>query len=1196
LRRGCAWFRAAAALTFALIAGVVAVPAAPGPAPSDLEAARYAVTPGHPTTAGETAPEYQAENPANHLRFTFPATGVVGNGEPVGLNPWRFDLRLAGVSFDGRSVPVDPPRVEGSGNRVDYDFRTVRVSYINTPSGLEQRSSIAAPGRRGRAGAPATIVLDFSVDGGLKLAKSGYYLDLTDAAGAVVLRFGPVEAKGAQGAPLSAHLEVGADTAGARVIIEASAAQYPIDVSASVMSAAPAPRSASIELVSRPVAVTSGIIETVSRIMERDRLTPPYLLGFPRETHNEIDVEIELEPNPSAPPPMSHWPPIPEAPSALVVGPPNLPQTVGTSFKGVGYSESFYFPPDSMGDVGPTQILTHVNGRIKVFDKAGTVGFLNADPNAFWASQHPRAYTGDSQVRYDRLSGRWFVMTVDFLKPDNLVMLAVSSGPTIDLSTYFTFYSFLIDVANPAEGSYWCDYPSMGVDANAVYIGCNMYTVAGVYQYSSAFVIRKSSVTGPGPMVVTGITGIAAPGVGGPFSPRGVDNDDPSWSEGYFVGPEPGSLSSLSIRRISDPGGTPALGPIISLPVSNTALLDQPALGSTVGVNVLGLRLYSASIHKNKISGVTSLWTAHNVETDATCTPSSGSDLRLGAKWYEIGSLTTTPTITQFGTLCNTTTSGSMANNSQRGFLYPAVVETGQGHMALASSYASATEYVGVAAAGRLRTDPPAGTRAPETIVQTGLASYTINDSALRNRWGDYSFTDVDPTDDQTVWTIQEYADTPSNNWAVRVVQLKAPPPPTTASAGSPVCVGVAAAPVSLTGADSCAAPSCTNGLCSGGGSCPEFFDPGPDTGGPGYPNHLTATATGGVTVNSVALVLPANPATQRVRTVSLSLNTTAAATGAKSVTITNPDGQSRTYTNVISVIANRAPVANTGGSYASCQGGPVFLNGTGSTDPDAACGDSIVSYEWDLNNDATFDVTGATPTVSWAQLTALGLGVGSHTIKLRVTDTHGAVGTTSGTLTILSDGSSCTDSNACTLNDSCQAGACVGSSTVSCSASDACHVAGVCDSGTGVCSNPNAPDGTPCIDGNDCTSDDVCASGACAGTPVLGPPEVGNNVQVSRAGSDAILVWSPSTGANSSSVSRGRLDALPVGSSPGTETCLASRVAVPTASATDIDVPAPGSGFWYLVRGENACGAGSYGHQGQNGVPTVPEVSAACP
>ena len=54
-------------------------------------------------------------------------------------------------------------------------------------------------------------------------------------------------------------------------------------------------------------------------------------------------------------------------------------------------------------------------------------------------------------------------------------------------------------------------------------------------------------------------------------------------------------------------------------------------------------------------------------------------------------------------------------------------------------------------------------------------------------------------------------------------------------------------------------------------------------------------------------------------------------------------------------------------------------------------------------------------------------------------------------------NGTTCTDGNACTQTDTCQAGMCTGSNPVVCTASDQCHVAGVCNTGTGVCSNPNA-------------------------------------------------------------------------------------------------------------------------------------------
>src|SRR5207249_1811157 len=74
-------------------------------------------------------------------------------------------------------------------------------------------------------------------------------------------------------------------------------------------------------------------------------------------------------------------------------------------------------------------------------------------------------------------------------------------------------------------------------------------------------------------------------------------------------------------------------------------------------------------------------------------------------------------------------------------------------------------------------------------------------------------------------------------------------------------------------------------------------------------------------------------------------------------------------------------------------------------------------------------------------------------------------------------------DGDACTQSDTCQSGSCVGSNPVTCTASDQCHVAGTCNPATDTCSNPDAPNGTGCNDGNACTQTDTCQSGSCVGS-----------------------------------------------------------------------------------------------------------------
>jgi hypothetical protein len=80
-------------------------------------------------------------------------------------------------------------------------------------------------------------------------------------------------------------------------------------------------------------------------------------------------------------------------------------------------------------------------------------------------------------------------------------------------------------------------------------------------------------------------------------------------------------------------------------------------------------------------------------------------------------------------------------------------------------------------------------------------------------------------------------------------------------------------------------------------------------------------------------------------------------------------------------------------------------------------------------------------------------------------------------------DGSSCDDGSACTATDVCQGGKCAGGDAVVCTALSQCHSVGVCDDATGQCSNPEKPNNTSCSDGNACTSTDKCQAGACVGS-----------------------------------------------------------------------------------------------------------------
>ncbi|MBT9555653.1 MAG: hypothetical protein IV100_06465 [Myxococcales bacterium] len=72
-----------------------------------------------------------------------------------------------------------------------------------------------------------------------------------------------------------------------------------------------------------------------------------------------------------------------------------------------------------------------------------------------------------------------------------------------------------------------------------------------------------------------------------------------------------------------------------------------------------------------------------------------------------------------------------------------------------------------------------------------------------------------------------------------------------------------------------------------------------------------------------------------------------------------------------------------------------------------------------------------------------------------------------------------CNDGNACTVNDQCEGLTCKPGVAASCSDNNPCTT-NVCNPQTGCQSSPNT---LPCDDGNECTSNDTCAAGACKGT-----------------------------------------------------------------------------------------------------------------
>lgn len=660
-------------------------------------------------------------------------------------------------------------------------------------------------------------------------------------------------------------------------------------------------RAQSTEIKGEPIVGDYGIQRVNDEVMQ----SALFARGSSRPAlipEREAEVADKREQNPASPR-VSQWP---VARSKREVGQKlamrdavsgDAPQTAGTNFTGPTLTDTGAFPPDTMGAVGTSQFVAFVNGRLRSYNKTtgAADGVLNADPDVFFASVMTPVggsivlnFTSDPNVRYDRLTGRWFLSIIDVpctnasctTTAGNRWLLAVSdaaSSNALSGTTVWTFFSVTTDPTN------FCDYPSLGVDNNALYFGCNMFTGAGAFAGTNGYVVRKSTVLGAGPITSTKFAGLSVCGATtcteGPYAPRGVDNYDVASNEGYFIGTSINAFGQLDAMRVSNPGtAAPTISANIPITVpSTTTQIPVGHLGNTGGnsgrLDSLDDRLFAAHIRNGR------LWTAHNIGVDATgvaggTTGATGTK-RMAVRWYELNGIRSAdlggvPALVQSGTVFDNAANVSTAKQ----YWIPSIMVSGQGHAVLGYSAAGVTSSINAATSGRLKNDP-LGTMGSNLLLSASSTAYNPASDpggTSGRRWGDYSYTSLDPKDDMSMWTISEFCQS-ANSYAVRITRMMAPPPPVSNTA-VPATVLSNAASVNVV----------VTGLAPAGEG---FYDPGPDPAAPHTPfNHLTAVGAG-VTVNSITY----NSPTQ----VTLNISTVGSTAGVKTITITNPDGQTTT-------------------------------------------------------------------------------------------------------------------------------------------------------------------------------------------------------------------------------------------------------------------------------------------------------------
>ena len=182
-----------------------------------------------------------------------------------------------------------------------------------------------------------------------------------------------------------------------------------------------------------------------------------------------------------------------------------------------------------------------------------------------------------------------------------------------------------------------------------------------------------------------------------------------------------------------------------------------PIRAVTLPLDGLDDRLSQAVIRNGR------LWTSHHFAVNSLGEVGPGL-ARNGIRWYELADLTTTlPSLVQSGTVWDP------AGSSPAHYWLGALMLNGQGHVALGMSAAGPLRRVNAAVTGRLAGDPAETMQAPELYTNT-ISTYNLQDPpATVQAWGGSSSTSVDPDDDMTMWTLQQFVDA-ADSYGLRLV------------------------------------------------------------------------------------------------------------------------------------------------------------------------------------------------------------------------------------------------------------------------------------------------------------------------------------------------------------------------------------------------------------------------------------------
>ena len=411
------------------------------------------------------------------------------------------------------------------------------------------------------------------------------------------------------------------------------------------------------------------------------------------------------------------------------------PVTNQTSFEAMPDGPDIYgymhIPPDTMGVAGPNHLMVVLNSYVRIQNKSGGV-ISTVTLNDFWASVDggggATAGAFDPKIVYDHDEGRFIFVTLDDRDANNGILLGISAtdDPT------GTWYLWKIDA--DASNVDWADFPSPGFNSKWIALSMNMFTIsANSFTGAKIWMIDKERAYTNDLNIIDVFDNGDFSG-GSTIAPCRTFGSEPNL---YTVDSSWSSGLDDFVRRgqISGAVNSPAWAVLGYADVPDTYVPgDAPQLGGSDLIDNGDSRISSPPVFR------------HGRIYFNYCGLLS-NNVRHVIVWAEINAAA--------GTFIN---SGIVQESTTPMFYaYPSIAVNSKTNIVMGFAGFSAGIYASAYYTGREENDT-ANTMQMVRSLKAGEDYYYKTFGGSRNRWGDYSATCVDPSDDTKFWSIQEYA------------------------------------------------------------------------------------------------------------------------------------------------------------------------------------------------------------------------------------------------------------------------------------------------------------------------------------------------------------------------------------------------------------------------------------------------------